>query len=212
MSPTNFQRMPLAFLVLLVMAAGACETSGQNLAGSRDGTTRTSVPTPAAPTPSVTTKGEPREPVHLAALFRGVKGYRFRPGSPEVRKQAKSAVRNFVGRHLFAVQVVRAIKKEDRRRSPARPPVEATVLALSVSLPRDETVNGFQTKVVEALSQDTSSILTRVGGRPAYFSRDATPKHQSRVFFFYRGSVVVQVFGPPKVAKDVARRLLGRNR
>jgi hypothetical protein len=224
MAPTKWQRV--AALSLVVLCAGtACRGDGEKIIAHETTTSAAAV----AASPSASAEPITRSPVHLAPLFAGVKGYHFRPAAQAVRKKAREAFRRIVGHHLFAVRVVRAVKdlpeparhnkrkkegrrngaKAQRRRDrPTRVPPEATVVVLSVRLPVNETVDGFQTKVVEALSQDTSATLSRIHGRRLYYSKDATRRHLSRLFFFYRGSVFVQIFGKPLVVRNVARALL----
>jgi hypothetical protein len=146
--------------------------------------------------------------------------------APQIRKRARAAFGKLIGRNLFGVAVrrverrapeqrrthrTRHKRKGRRHRRPPRASPEAVLIAISVDVPPGGTQKGFQRSAVEALSQDTSSVLIHLGGYEAHFSKNATPRHQSRVFFFLKGTVLMQVFGPHKLARAVATSLLKRD-
>jgi hypothetical protein len=153
---------------------------------------------------------DPLPPVPPADVFEGIGGYRFLPASPRLRERTERRFNALLGTKLHAVALKRAKPDEPKRRRERGPvPPELVVLVLSFDLQPGETVEGFHSEVTDTLAEAIGVTEVRLGGRPAYLTKDATPRHQSRVFFFFEETVVVQVFGRLGAAKDLAAKLNG---
>jgi hypothetical protein len=147
-------------------------------------------------------------PAHQPGGARRSPNRKHRAGASGKKRRAhKGSDRKDVRRHHGGARQPRGTR---RRHHANKEPPEGTVVAISVELPPGETVGGFQTKVVEALSQETSSVLIQLGGHPAYFSKNATSHHLSRVYFFYKKTLIAQVFGGPRFARSLALAFVTR--
>ena len=183
-------------LLLSLLLSTACSDSGP------DGSVPTTVlatPRPS-PSPSAPPAVEPSE------IFEGVAGYRFVPGDPKLRARAEREFDAVLEAEFRPVALKRALLEQ---RGQSKGPVpELIVVVLSFELPNGTVVEGFQSAVVESLSQQADSDEIDLGGYPAYVTERATPREQSRVFFFYEDTALVQIFGKQAPAVRLAERII----
>jgi hypothetical protein len=195
-----------SLLVAALLLGVACSGNDGN-PGGRSSTPSVSpsagaTPAPSAsePSPAESPPPVPR-PVPATEAFKGLKKYLLLPVSGPVRRRAKRSFQSSTGENLYGFAMKRAVSKK-------HPSRVASVLVLSIEPVDGETAETFQTKAVEALSQQVSSIAVEIKGRAAYVSRAAGERSLSRLFYFFHDTVLVQIFGKDEIIQDLAAALI----
>jgi hypothetical protein len=152
------------------------------------------------PSPAESPSVIPR-PVPASDAFERLRGYVLAPVSAPVRRRAKRSFEGSTGENLYGFAMKRAVPKE-------HPSRVSSILVLSIDLVDGETAETFQTKAIEALSQQVSSVGVEIGGRTVYISKTATERGLSRLFYFFHDTVVVQIFGKREAVRDLAGALI----
>ena len=200
-SPSRRRALRVPLLVPVLLFAAACSGGGSE---PKSLSTPSSPPSSATPSAQPSAESSPPPVFPAKAVFEGFAGYRLKGVRPEVRERATRSFTSFIGSPLHSVALKRVLTKEKRK------PAISTVIALSVTVEDEASLETFQTEVIETLSQQASSSeVTMRGRQTAYFSEDATPRHLARMFFFIQDTVLVQVFGPEKMVRDVSSKLIG---
>ncbi len=119
-----------------------------------------------------------------------------------------------MGEHLYKITVRQAVEEKSSSRPAKRPfvPDQATVIAISVELESSDFVDEFQDAAVIGMTESAEAETLYLGGHEVYFSRSATKKGLHRVFFFFRDTVLVQVYSrKPATVKSVAAGIAARS-